>query len=189
MRGNIGYLTVGDYLYRQPGVFTDIKLSGLLDGSWETGYDNNGLPNGQYQVPRMIKVQLAFKPIHTFLPRRNYRSKDASGKVGQNFPAPFITPDKVAYPTNLSIDNTGLTQDQKDLIKEVETNNKYLNTGEWEGTLQKQAAQNARKVIDKKIEDLNKQAKASLANIPKVPNIKNTTPGVPDIQRLIPENR
>ena len=35
MRGNIGYLTVGDYLYRQPGIFTDIKLSGMLDSNWE----------------------------------------------------------------------------------------------------------------------------------------------------------
>lgn len=118
MRGNIGYLTVGDYLFRQPGVFTDIKLSGMLDGSWETGLNNDGTSNGQYQVPRMIKVGLSFKPIHTFLPRRNYSSKDASGTVGQIFPAPFITPDKVAYPT-------------KDLSGKPNTTNAYLNTGGW----------------------------------------------------------
>lgn len=118
MRGNIGYLTVGDYLYRQPGVFTDVKLSGLLDSSWETGLNNDGKPNGQYQVPRMIKVQLSFKPIHTFLPRRNYSSKDASGKVEQTFPAPFITPDKVAYPTTDAKGNKNTT-------------NTYLNVGDW----------------------------------------------------------
>ena len=118
MRGNIGYLTVGDYLFRQPGVFTDIKLSGMLDGSWETGLNNDGKSNNQYQVPRMIKVGLSFKPIHTFLPRRNYSSKDASGAVGQTFPAPFITPDKVAYPT-------------KDLSGKSNTTNAYLSTGGW----------------------------------------------------------
>jgi hypothetical protein len=118
MRGNIGYLTVGDYLYRQPGVFTDVKLSGMLDGSWETGLNNDGKSNGQYQVPRMIKVGLSFKPIHTFLPRRNYSSKDASGLVSQTFPAPFITPDKVAYPT-------------KDPKGKPNTTNAYLNTGGW----------------------------------------------------------
>jgi hypothetical protein len=42
MRGNIGYLTVGDYLYRQPGVFTDIKLSGMLDANWEIGIKEDG---------------------------------------------------------------------------------------------------------------------------------------------------
>jgi hypothetical protein len=118
MRGNIGYLTVGDYIYRQPGIFTDIKLSGMLDGSWETGLNNDGTSNGQYQVPRMIKVGLSFKPIHTFLPRRNYSSKDASGQVGQIFPAPFITPDNVAYPT-------------KDPKGNPNTTNAYLNTGGW----------------------------------------------------------
>jgi hypothetical protein len=118
MRGNIGYLTVGDYLFRQPGIFTDIKLSGMLDGSWETGLNNDGTSNGQYQVPRMIKVGLSFKPIHTFLPRRNYSSKDTSGLVQQPFPAPFITPDKVAYPT-------------KDPKGNPNTTNAYLNTGGW----------------------------------------------------------
>lgn len=98
MRGNIGYLTVGDYLYRQPGIFTDIKIGGFMESSWETGLNDDGNANGQYQVPRMLKIGLSFKPIHTFLPRRNYRSTDASGKVGQVFQAPFITPDRKAYP-------------------------------------------------------------------------------------------
>jgi hypothetical protein len=99
MRGNIAYLTIGDYIYRQPGVFTDIKLSDFMNSSWETGLNNDGSANNQYQVPRMLKVQLSFKPIHTFLPRRNYRNKAASGTIGQQFPAPFITPDKQTYPT------------------------------------------------------------------------------------------
>jgi hypothetical protein len=71
MRGNIGYLTVGDYIYRQPGVFTDIKLSGMLDTHWEIAYDDE-LPSNsdQYEVPKHIKIGLSFKPIHNFLPRR-----------------------------------------------------------------------------------------------------------------------
>lgn len=95
MRGNIGYLTVGDYLYRQPGVFTDIKLSGMLDTGWELGRDENGKGNGQYEVPKHIKVALSFKPIHTFLPRK---VKYNNGKSEVN--APFITPDKISYPTD-----------------------------------------------------------------------------------------
>jgi len=103
MRGNIAYLTVGDYIYRQPGVFTDIKISGLLEGSWDIGLNADGTPNGQYELPRMIKVGLSFKPIHSFLPRRNYGAKDNGV---QKFPAAFITP------ANGS-------------------DNRYLNTGGW----------------------------------------------------------
>jgi hypothetical protein len=89
MRGNIGYLTVGDYIYRQPGVFTDIKLSGMLDAHWELSLNKpeKGDDKDQYEVPKMIKVGLSFKPIHTFLPRRPSSSKTSA--------APFITPDKI----------------------------------------------------------------------------------------------
>jgi len=90
MRGNIGYLTVGSYLYRQPGVFTDIKLSNMLDSNWEIGLDENYQPNGQYEVPTHIKVSLSFKPIHTFLPRKVQPGKYAD--------TPFVTLDKKAYP-------------------------------------------------------------------------------------------
>jgi hypothetical protein len=86
MRGNIGYLTVGDYLYRQPGIFTDIKLSGMLDSNWEIalaepeGDEKDGI---QYEVPKHIKVNLSFKPIHNFLPRKVKLDKYAD--------TPFIT--------------------------------------------------------------------------------------------------
>lgn len=93
MRGNIGYLTVGDYLYRQPGVFTDIKLSGMLETGWDIGYNSDYEKNRQYEVPKLIKVSLSFKPIHTFLPRK---AKYINGKSGFN--TPFITRDKKSYP-------------------------------------------------------------------------------------------
>jgi hypothetical protein len=78
MRGNIAYITVGDYLYRQPGVFTDIKLSGMLDTHWEIGQDTyitkgsdgKDVLNNYFELPKHIKVNLSFKPIHNFLPRR-----------------------------------------------------------------------------------------------------------------------
>jgi hypothetical protein len=115
MRGNIGLLTVGDYIYRQPGIFTDIKLSGFLEGSWDLGYE------GEYELPRMLKVGLSFKPIHTFLPRRNYSYKNDVSK----FPAAFITPDKRAYPKPYPKNDDGTDS------KYQPTNNKYLSTGGW----------------------------------------------------------
>ena len=83
MRGNVGYLTVGDYLYRQPGIFTSMKISNLLDTHWETNLDGD-----TYELPKYLKISLAFKPIHSFVPRRNYVNKETSA---------FITPDVVHY--------------------------------------------------------------------------------------------
>jgi len=93
MRGNIAYLTVGDYLYRQPGVFTDIKLSGMLDTHWEIGLDKYKIGDNEFnylELPKHIKVNLSFKPIHTFLPR----------KVNNTFKPTFITPDPAYNITN-----------------------------------------------------------------------------------------
>jgi len=87
MRGNIGYLTVGDYLYRQPGVFTDIKVSGMFDGPWNVGLNILNAEeneNSDNELPMMAKIQLSFKPIHTFLPKL--------GRAG------FIGRDYKAYP-------------------------------------------------------------------------------------------
>jgi hypothetical protein len=77
MRGNIGYLTVGDYVRRVPGVFTDIKLTGFMDTHWEINLDYK-LPSEptlkQNVVPKLIKVGLSFKPIHNKLPRKSTRA-------------------------------------------------------------------------------------------------------------------
>ena len=93
MRGNIGYLTVGDYLYRQPGIFTDIKLTGMLDSHWEIALNDpeDGSDKNQYELPKHIKASMSFKPIHTFLPRKVQKGKYTD--------SPFITIDKKAYPT------------------------------------------------------------------------------------------
>lgn len=83
MRGNVGYLTVGDYLYRVPGVFTSMKIGSLLDSHWETNIDGD-----TYELPKLMNITLSFKPIHSFVPRRNYADKET---------AAFITPDVSTY--------------------------------------------------------------------------------------------
>lgn len=126
MRGNIGYLTVGDYLYRQPGVFTDIKLSGMLDAGWEIAINSNGkLGNGQYEVPKHIKVALSFKPIHTFLPRKvKYKENEDKTKNINEINAPFVTLDKVAYPAQAGA-KYGKDENGKSIITK-EPKNIYL---------------------------------------------------------------
>ena len=91
MRGNYHYLTIGDYIYRQPGIITSLRLSNFFDNNWELGLNEPeglGIDTDQYELPKSFKVALNFKPIHTFVPRRNTIDK---------YTAPFITPDIKAY--------------------------------------------------------------------------------------------
>ena len=63
MRGNFIRLTVGDYLYRVPGIIKGFKMDGLLDGGWELG-------DGE-QLPKHIKISgMEFQPIPDFVPRK-----------------------------------------------------------------------------------------------------------------------
>ena len=97
MRGNYAYLTIGDYVYQQPGVFTSMNISEHMAAPWEIALLEPEQRNGdgsdfkQHVVPKYLKVQMTFKPIHNFLPRKNKRDKDHT--------ATFITPNfKVGHP-------------------------------------------------------------------------------------------
>lgn len=76
MSGPLMRITVGDYIYRQPGFFTSLNLSIDENTPWETNLEEN---EDKYQLPHVINVDASFTPIHSFLVRR-YES------------APFITP-------------------------------------------------------------------------------------------------
>jgi len=73
MRGNIIKLTIGGYLYEQPGIITDISYEMNDDNSsWEIGIDDNGDPDSSVkQLPHIIRVNsFNFIPIHEFVPRK-----------------------------------------------------------------------------------------------------------------------
>jgi hypothetical protein len=72
MRGNLVRLTLGGYLYEQPGFITSLTYSIPEESSWEIGIDENGnSDNSVKELPHMIKVTgLTFTPIHTFLPQK-----------------------------------------------------------------------------------------------------------------------
>jgi hypothetical protein len=113
MRGNIAYLTVGDYLSRQPGIFTDIKLSGMLDTHWEVNLDND-----TYQVPKHIKVSLSFKPIHTVLPRKVTKGNPFKSNFVLGPPPSIITEKQkeTENPKNPASDNIVTQQNTTTLI-------------------------------------------------------------------------
>lgn len=94
MRGNYIYLTVGDYIYRQPGIIDSFNVSDFFTAPWEIALNepeageenlNNFNDFKHYEVPKYLTVQMSFKPIHNFLPKRMY-------STDSNFSSTFVTP-------------------------------------------------------------------------------------------------
>ena len=73
MRGNLVQLTVGGYVYEQPGFITDLTYDIPQDSSWEIGLGSSFTGNEDPSVkelPHMIKVTgFSFTPIQKFIPR------------------------------------------------------------------------------------------------------------------------
>jgi hypothetical protein len=73
MRGNLVQLTVGGYLYEQPGFITSLTYDIQEDTPWEIGINSNELGGDDSSVkelPHIIRVTgFNFTPIQTFLPR------------------------------------------------------------------------------------------------------------------------
>jgi len=71
MRGNLTYLTVGDYLIDLPGVIKNISLGGFEESPWELGRTQTGTVDSTIaQLPHSLTVSLGFSPIHNFIPRK-----------------------------------------------------------------------------------------------------------------------
>ena len=95
MRGNLATLTVGGYLYEQPGIITSINYSVPQESPWEIGISNqtfnpddtSPIPADQdptvKQLPHIIKVTgFQFIPIHNFVPRK--QQNDFGTEEGQS---------------------------------------------------------------------------------------------------------
>jgi len=75
MRGNLAILTVGGYLFEQPGIINSINYSVPTESPWEIGI--NDLKGNAFnsdhtvkELPHIIKVTgFSFTPIHQFVPR------------------------------------------------------------------------------------------------------------------------
>ena len=72
MRGALVQLTVGGYLYEQPGFITNLAYDLINDAPWEIAIDTEGNPDPTVkQLSHMVKVtSFTFVPIHTFAPRK-----------------------------------------------------------------------------------------------------------------------
>ena len=77
MRAPIIKLTIGDYLYRTPGVLESINITIEDDASWEIA----SLPGEKEsrvvgELPHYLNVAVSFKPIMDILPRRAQELND-----------------------------------------------------------------------------------------------------------------
>jgi hypothetical protein len=84
MRGPLVELTVGAYLFDQPGFINSLTYTANFEAGWEigindSGNDRDGAGNiatnpgktvGVFELPKMIDVSMTFTPIPEFLPRK-----------------------------------------------------------------------------------------------------------------------
>tara|TARA_R110000744_G_scaffold153926_1_gene268473 strand:- start:4401 stop:6782 length:2382 start_codon:yes stop_codon:yes gene_type:complete len=72
MRGNIVKMTVGGYLYDQPGIIKSINYGISEESPWEIAIDEEGNEDTSVkQLPHMIKVTgVTFVPIQKFIPSK-----------------------------------------------------------------------------------------------------------------------
>ena len=71
VRGNLLRLTVGGYLYEQPGFITSLNYSVPQESSWEIAINELGEEDDSVkELPHIIKCTISFTPIHTFLPQK-----------------------------------------------------------------------------------------------------------------------
>ena len=91
MRGNLATLTVGGYLYEQPGIITSLNYTIPAESPWEiaiptkSGASRNGnilTDRSVKEMPHMIKVSgFNFIPIHEFVPRTQQNKFNSNGKL------------------------------------------------------------------------------------------------------------
>ena len=71
MKGNLVQLTLGGYLYEQPGIITSLTYTAPEDSPYETAINDDGVDESVKQLPFRINVSsFEFIPIHEFRPER-----------------------------------------------------------------------------------------------------------------------
>lgn len=71
MRGSIAKVTVGDYIYEQPGIIESVQYTWQKDYPWEISFQGPELKDekGPQVLPHVLDVSVSFKVIHDFLPQ------------------------------------------------------------------------------------------------------------------------
>jgi len=70
MRGPYMKLTLGDYMFRQPGIIKNLTYTIGNDSPWEIALDEPESGGDLYELPHVMTIQMTFAPIHDFVPRK-----------------------------------------------------------------------------------------------------------------------
>jgi hypothetical protein len=70
MRAPYMRLTLGDYMFRQPGIIKSMTYTIGNDSPWEIALDEPEAGSELYELPHVMTIQMTFSPIHDFLPRK-----------------------------------------------------------------------------------------------------------------------
>ena len=87
MRSPLVTVTVGDFIYEQPGFFRTMNVTVDDNYPWEIVNDPNIQDKDMYQLPQMLTLDISFTPIHNFLPRRSFWLNNDNYNI-----TPFYTP-------------------------------------------------------------------------------------------------
>ena len=90
MRGTIARVTVGDYLYKVPGIIDTVNFNWETNYPWEInmqGPERNEDPIPV--VPHLLDCSLSFRPIHDFIPQAGYLRSPGNALIRNNSTKPY----------------------------------------------------------------------------------------------------
>jgi hypothetical protein len=70
MRAPYMKLTLGDYMFRQPGIIKNMTYTIGNDSPWEIAIDDPESGSTLYELPHVMTITMTFAPIHDFVPRK-----------------------------------------------------------------------------------------------------------------------
>jgi hypothetical protein len=93
MRGNIAKLTIGGYVYEQPGIIRSLTYDIPQESPWEIAINTEGnIDKSVKELPHIIRVSsFNFTPIHSFLPSLQVNEYDNNGNVVKYGNSRFIS--------------------------------------------------------------------------------------------------
>jgi len=90
MRGTLTRMTIGDYVYRQPGFLSNVGFSWNVDYPFEIAMnrpEDVDRDKIHQELPMIMDVKVAFTPIHQFIPT----AAGSATKEGKVFADKYIT--------------------------------------------------------------------------------------------------
>ena len=70
MRAPYMRLTLGDYMFRQPGIIKNLTQSIGNDSPWEIAINEPETGGNLYELPHVMTITMTFAPVHDFVPRK-----------------------------------------------------------------------------------------------------------------------